>query len=88
MKHQVAVDRLKKKNKERASSISKLVKMKEIENPASNAASANLAHPVEDLDLGKVTILNKGSYIVPDWETEKPRQQNINIVTYQRRMCQ
>ena len=76
MKHQEAVDRLLKKIKERASSIS----MKEIENPASNAASANLPHPVANLDLGKVTILNKGNYIVPDGETEKPSQKKINIL--------
>ena len=77
-----AIDRLKKKNKERGSSSFKLVKMEDVKNSSSNApAASKFTHPVDELDLSKVTILNKRNYIKPDWEKEKPSALKMNSVT-------
>ena len=76
-----AIDRLMKKNKERGSSSFKLVKMKEVENSPRNAAAAKFAHPVADLDLSKVTILNKRNYMKPELKKEKVGQLKMNIAT-------
>ena len=79
-KHKEAVVRIMKKNKERASSTSKLVKMKEVENPSSNAAAAKFTHPVGDLDLSKVTVLNKRNSIEPQLE-KTASDLKMNVVT-------